>query len=149
MASAEALLVGCQSTADFHGSDNADRTDARMNEGCRFVFCSVGFLDKSNKYKYCLDWLELKVRRSNYDRKSLAVTRRKEQIQQLGQSSSGTRSTDSHKARKDAVVVLSIEEYKKLTKPKKNLVQFFHDSPLTQEDISLERSREKSRDIIL
>jgi antitoxin Phd len=50
---------------------------------------------------------------------------------------------------KDAVVVLSIEEYKKLIKPKNNLVQFFHDSPLTQEDISLARSREKSRDIIL
>jgi hypothetical protein len=35
MVPTEALLVGCQSTAGFHGSDNADRTDARMSEGCR------------------------------------------------------------------------------------------------------------------
>ena len=50
---------------------------------------------------------------------------------------------------KEAVIVLSIEEYKKLTKPKKSLVQFFQDSPLAQEDISLERSKEKPRDVEL
>ena len=50
---------------------------------------------------------------------------------------------------KDAVIVLSIEEYNKLVKPQKSLVQFFQDSPLAQEDISFERSKEKPRDITL
>ncbi len=48
-----------------------------------------------------------------------------------------------------AVVVLSAEEYNKLTRPKKNIVQFFQESPLAQEDISFERSKEKPREIIL
>ncbi|PID75214.1 MAG: type II toxin-antitoxin system prevent-host-death family antitoxin [Deltaproteobacteria bacterium] len=48
-----------------------------------------------------------------------------------------------------AVVVISAEEYNKLTKPKKNIVQFFQESPLAQEDISFERSKEKPREIIL
>ncbi len=48
-----------------------------------------------------------------------------------------------------AVVVLSAKEYGKLTKPKKNLVQFFQDSPLAQEDLLIERSNEKPREIIL
>ncbi len=48
-----------------------------------------------------------------------------------------------------AVVVLSAEEYEKLTKPEKNLVQFFQDSPLAQEDLLIERSNEKPREIIL
>ena len=50
---------------------------------------------------------------------------------------------------KDAVIVLSIEEYNKLAKPQKSLVQFFQDSPLVQEEISFERTREKPRDITL
>lgn len=50
---------------------------------------------------------------------------------------------------KDVIIVLSIEEYNKLVKPKKNLVQFFQDSPLAQEDITFERSKEEPRDIIL
>ncbi len=48
-----------------------------------------------------------------------------------------------------AVVVLSAEEYEKLIKPEKNLVQFFQDSPLAQEDVVIERSNEKPREIIL
>ena len=50
---------------------------------------------------------------------------------------------------KEAVVVLSVEEYKKLTKPQKNLTQFFQESPLAEEDISFERSKELPRDIEL
>lgn len=50
---------------------------------------------------------------------------------------------------KETVIVLSIEEYKKLTKPQTSLAQFFQDSPLAQEDISFERSKEKPRDIEL
>ena len=50
---------------------------------------------------------------------------------------------------KDAVVVLSIEEYKKLIKPKTNLVKFFQSSPLVKEDLYLSRSKEIPRDIEL
>ncbi|MDO9041785.1 MAG: type II toxin-antitoxin system Phd/YefM family antitoxin [Desulfocapsaceae bacterium] len=50
---------------------------------------------------------------------------------------------------KDAVVVLSIDEYKKLIKPKTNLVKFFQSSPLAKEDLDLARSKEVPRGIEL
>lgn len=50
---------------------------------------------------------------------------------------------------KDAVVVLSIDEYKKLIKPKVSLVSFFQTSPLAKEDLDLTRSKELPRDIEL
>ena len=50
---------------------------------------------------------------------------------------------------KDAVVVLSIEEYNKLVKPKTSLVHFFQNSPLAKEEIDFERSKEQPRDIEL
>lgn len=50
---------------------------------------------------------------------------------------------------KDAVVVLSIDEYKKLIKPKTNLVNFFQSSPLAKEGLDLTRSKEVPRDIEL
>lgn len=50
---------------------------------------------------------------------------------------------------KEAVVVISINEYKRLTKPEKNIVQFFKDSPLAEEDINFSRSKEIPRDIDL
>jgi antitoxin Phd len=50
---------------------------------------------------------------------------------------------------KDAVVILSIEEYKKLIKPKKNLVNFFQSSPLAKEDLKIERNKDIPRDVEL
>ncbi|MDH4317139.1 MAG: type II toxin-antitoxin system Phd/YefM family antitoxin [Desulfobulbaceae bacterium] len=50
---------------------------------------------------------------------------------------------------KDAVVVLSIDEYQKLTKPRTNLVNFFQKSPLAKEDIDFSRSKENPREIEL
>ena len=50
---------------------------------------------------------------------------------------------------KDAVVVVSIEEYNNLIKPKTNLLKFFQNSPLASEDIDLTRSKELPRDIVL
>jgi len=50
---------------------------------------------------------------------------------------------------KDAVVVLSIKEYKKLVKPKKSLVKFFQSSPLAKEDLNITRSKDLPRDIEL
>lgn len=50
---------------------------------------------------------------------------------------------------KEAVVVLSINEYKRLTKPKTTLVDFFKHSPLADEKIDLSRNKDFSRDIDL
>lgn len=50
---------------------------------------------------------------------------------------------------KEAVVVLSIDEYKRLTKPKTNLVHFFKNSPLADETIDLSRNTDFPRDIDL
>ncbi len=50
---------------------------------------------------------------------------------------------------KDAVVVLSIEEYKKLIKPKKTLVAFFQSSPLANAKLNLHRNKELPKDIEL
>ncbi len=50
---------------------------------------------------------------------------------------------------KDAVVIISIEEYKKLTKPENNIVEFFQKSPLAKEELILIRSKEKPRKVEL
>lgn len=50
---------------------------------------------------------------------------------------------------KDAVVVLSIEEYQNLIKPKKNLVKFFQSSPLASEKLDIKRTKDTPRDIEL
>lgn len=50
---------------------------------------------------------------------------------------------------KEAVVVLSIDEYNKLVKPKSNLVKFFQKSPLAKHDIDLKRNTDIPRDIEL
>ena len=50
---------------------------------------------------------------------------------------------------REAVVVLSINEYKKLIKPKKSLVQFLQSSPLAGAELDLSRTKELPRDIEL
>ena len=50
---------------------------------------------------------------------------------------------------KDAVVVLSIEEYMKLIKPKSNLVTFLQKSPLAKHNLDLTRNKDIPRDIEL
>ena len=47
---------------------------------------------------------------------------------------------------KDAVVVLSIDEYKQLTKPKSNLLKFFQNSPLEIDNPDLTRNKDFPRD---
>lgn len=49
----------------------------------------------------------------------------------------------------EAVVVLSIYEYKKLIKPKMNLIKFFQKSPLSDFDVDFERKQELPREIEL
>ncbi len=52
---------------------------------------------------------------------------------------------------KEAVVILSFEDYKKMMAPKCNLVEFFQKSPLTEIelDFSMLRYKDKPRDIEL
>lgn len=50
---------------------------------------------------------------------------------------------------KDAVVIIAIDEYKKLIKPKKNLVKFFQSSPLANEEFNITRNKDLPRDIQL
>jgi antitoxin Phd len=50
---------------------------------------------------------------------------------------------------KDAVVVLSIDEYKKLIKPKTSLLKFFQNSPLSKIKLDIKRNKELLRDIEL
>jgi len=50
---------------------------------------------------------------------------------------------------KDAVVVLSIEKYQKLIKPKKSLVKFLQGSPLASEKLNIKRIKDIPRDIEL
>jgi len=50
---------------------------------------------------------------------------------------------------KDAVVVLSIDEYKKLINPKTNLLKFFQNSPLAKINLGLKRNKDLPRDIEL
>jgi len=49
----------------------------------------------------------------------------------------------------NAVVVLSFEDYKKITKPKIDLVSFLRSSPLMNVELDLTRSNEVPRDIEL
>jgi len=48
-----------------------------------------------------------------------------------------------------AVVVLSFEEYTKITKPKKDLVKFLRDSPLAEVSLEITRNKDTPRDISL
>jgi antitoxin Phd len=48
---------------------------------------------------------------------------------------------------KESVVVLSVEEYKKIVKPKSNLFQFIQTSPLSKTLIEIERDKSLARNI--
>ena len=50
---------------------------------------------------------------------------------------------------KDAVVVLSVDDYKKITKPKGSLVEFLQKSPLGDLELDLSRDKNAPRDVAL
>ncbi len=50
---------------------------------------------------------------------------------------------------KKSVVILSIEDYQRIVKPKSNLVQFIQKSPLSKASIDIERDISPGRDIEL
>jgi antitoxin Phd len=49
----------------------------------------------------------------------------------------------------ETAVLLSIEEYRQLSRPKTSLVEFFSSSPLADSDLDLERSGDTGREIEL
>jgi prevent-host-death family protein len=49
----------------------------------------------------------------------------------------------------NAVVILSFEEYKKITKPKTDLISFFRNSPLMDIELEISRNKDLPRDIEL
>ena len=50
---------------------------------------------------------------------------------------------------KEAVVVLSVDDYKKITKPKESLVVFLQKSPLGDLELDLSRDKNAPRDVAL
>jgi antitoxin Phd len=48
---------------------------------------------------------------------------------------------------RETVVVLSVEEYRNIVRPKSNLVQFIQASPLSKTSINTERDKSAARDI--
>lgn len=48
-----------------------------------------------------------------------------------------------------AVVILSFEDYKKITKPQTDLVSFFRNSPLMEAELDLLRNKDLPRDVKL
>lgn len=50
---------------------------------------------------------------------------------------------------KEVVVILSVDDYHKLTKPKKNLAKFIRKSPLSGVDIDISRDETAARDLAL
>lgn len=50
---------------------------------------------------------------------------------------------------KDSVVVLSVEDFKKIEQPNTSLVEFFQQSPLASVELDLDRDKSPARDISL
>lgn len=53
------------------------------------------------------------------------------------------------KRKKEAVVVISFEDYKSIIERQKNIVDFFQSSPLFEEDLAIDRNKDYPRDINL
>jgi prevent-host-death family protein len=50
---------------------------------------------------------------------------------------------------KESVVIIAVEDFQKLSKPKSDLVSFFKNSPLSGISLDLKRDKSPSRDIEL
>jgi prevent-host-death family protein len=50
---------------------------------------------------------------------------------------------------KETAVVLSVEDYRRLARPRVGLVEFLQTSPLTGVELDLERSRDTGREVVL
>ena len=49
----------------------------------------------------------------------------------------------------NAVVILSYQEYRKITKPKVDLISFLHNSPLAEINLDISRDKALPREIVL
>lgn len=49
----------------------------------------------------------------------------------------------------EVAIVMSKKEYEKLVRPKTTLIEFFANSPLSEIDLDIERSKDEMRDIDL
>ena len=50
---------------------------------------------------------------------------------------------------KKTVVIMSVEQYQILVKPKLNIVDFFQESPLRGEDLDLTRNKDSAREVVI
>ncbi|MBT8367126.1 MAG: type II toxin-antitoxin system Phd/YefM family antitoxin [Deltaproteobacteria bacterium] len=50
---------------------------------------------------------------------------------------------------KKTVVVMSVEQYQILVRPKVNIVDFFQESPLRGEDLDLTRNKDSAREVVI
>lgn len=49
----------------------------------------------------------------------------------------------------ESVVIISVEEYRRLSRPKADLVSFFKASPLFDSQIDLSRSKDHPREVVI
>jgi len=50
---------------------------------------------------------------------------------------------------KKTVVIMSVEQYQILVRPKVNIVDFFQKSPLRGEELDLTRNKDSSREVVI
>jgi prevent-host-death family protein len=50
---------------------------------------------------------------------------------------------------KKTVVIMSVEQYQSLVRPKENIVDFFQESPLRGEDLDLMRKKDSTREVVV
>jgi prevent-host-death family protein len=50
---------------------------------------------------------------------------------------------------KKTVVIMSVEQYQSLVRPKENIVDFFQESPLRGEDPDLMRKKDSTREVVV
>ncbi|RLC00760.1 MAG: type II toxin-antitoxin system prevent-host-death family antitoxin [Deltaproteobacteria bacterium] len=50
---------------------------------------------------------------------------------------------------KKTVVIMSVEQYQRLVKPKINIIDFFQESPFRGEDLDLSRQKDSAREVVI
>jgi prevent-host-death family protein len=50
---------------------------------------------------------------------------------------------------RDSVVVVSVEDYKRIERPETSLVEFFQNSPLASVELNVDRDKSPARDVSL
>jgi len=50
---------------------------------------------------------------------------------------------------KKTVIIMSVEQYQNLVRPKENLIDFFQKSPWRGEDLDLTRKKDSAREVVI